>query len=211
MKEILKVFFRIVLLLILLFFVTRLLKRADETAILSPAKALYSKGNAPDSTRNEVIARLHEFQEGYSKRDTGQVASFMESLYSKESILIMGTMPNEIFNGYKRASYLVRTDWESWGDCKFEIDSASISSEGSVVWFATKGFVKFDMSKFLVLPLRFSGIMVKDDQVWKFRQQQFQFDLDFSFILAAILILTVWILVSLITLAIKSIKIIRTS
>jgi hypothetical protein len=51
--------------------------------------------------------------------------------------------------------------------------------------------------------------MVREDQVWKFQQQQFQFDLDFSFLMIVTLILTIWIIVSLVTLAIKSIKTIR--
>lgn len=206
MKEIVKMILRIVLLFIVLFLVTRILKRADENMILSPAKSYYSKGSAPDSTRNEIISQLRKFQDGYTKRDTGQVASFMESLYSKENIVILGTMPNEIFKGYKRATYLVRSDWESWGDCRFAIDSANISSAGNTAWFATKGYVRFDLSKLLVLPLRLTGVMVKEAQVWKFQQQQFQFDLDFSFLMLVILILSIWIIVSLVNLAIRSAK-----
>jgi hypothetical protein len=199
MKMIIKILLRIILLCIILFLVTRILKRADESLVLSPVKSYYSKGSAPDSTRREIIDQLKKFQDGYTKRDTGQVNSFMESLYPKENILILGTMPNEVFSGYKRASYLVRSDWESWGDCRFAIDSANISSDGNTAWFAAKGFVKFDLSKLLVLPLRFTGVMVKEDQVWKFRQQQFQFDLDFSFLLIVTLILSIWIVVSLVS------------
>jgi hypothetical protein len=206
MKEIIKMLLRMALLFIILFLVTRILKRADENAVLSPAKAFYSKGNAPDSARREIIDQLNKFQEGYTKRDTGQVFSFMESLYSKENILILGTMPNEVFRGFKRATFLVRSDWEGWGDCKFAIDSASISLSGNTAWFATKGFVKFDLSKLLVLPLRFSGVMVREDQGWKFQKQQFQFDLDFSFLMIVILILSVWIIVSLVVLIINSVK-----
>ena len=105
--------------------------------------------------------------------------------------------------------HLVKSDWESWGDCKFNVDSANISSAGDVAWFSTKGYVKFDLSKLLVIPLRLTGIMVKEDQVWKFQQQQFQFDIDFSFTLLATVILAVWILVSLVTLAIVSVRVIK--
>jgi hypothetical protein len=209
MKDIVKILLRIVLLLVILFLVTRIFKRADEQSILSPAKSAYSKGNAPDSTRKEIIGQLNKFQDGYSKRDTSQVDAFMQSLYSRENVLILGTSPGEIFKGYDRASNLVQSDWESWGDCRFMIDSANISSVGDVAWFSTKGYVKFDLSKFLVIPLRLTGVMVKEDQVWKFRQQQFQFDIDFSFTLLATLILAVWILVSLVILAVVSVRFIR--
>ena len=209
MKDILKILVRIALLLVILFLVTRMFKRADEEGILSPATAFYSRGNAPDSTRKEIIGQLNKFQEGYSQRDTSRVGAFMESLYSKENLLILGTSPGEIYSGYERAADLVRSDWESWGDCRFMVDSANISSEGDIAWFATKGYVKFDLSKLLVVPLRLSGVMVREDQVWKFTRQQFQFDIDFSFSLLAILILSVWILVSLVTLVIASVRAVK--
>jgi hypothetical protein len=209
MKEIVKILLRILLLLVILFLVTRIFRKADEQKILSPATAAYSGGNAPDSTRKEIIDQLNKFQDGYSKRDTSQVDAFMESLYSRENVLILGTMPGEVFKGYERAAYLVRSDWESWGDCKFNVDSANISSAGDIAWFSTTGYVKFDLSKLLVIPLRLTGTMVKEDQVWKFQQQQFQFDIDFSFTLLAILVLAVWILVSLVTLVIVSVRVIK--
>jgi len=209
MKDIVRILFRIVLLLIILFLVTRLFKRADEKIILFPEKSFYSKGNAPDSIRMEIINQLKKFQDGYSQRDSKKIDTFMQSLYSRENILILGTMPNEIYSGYEKASRLVETDWESWGNCKFEIDSANVSSLGNTAWFATRGFVKFDLSKLLVIPLRLTGVMVKEDQEWKFQQQQFQFDIDFSFSLLATLILIAWLLISLITVAIKTVKILR--
>jgi len=209
MKDIVKILLRIILLLVILFLVTRIFRRADEQRILSPATAAFPKGNAPDSTRRQIIDQLNKFQDGYSRRDTSQISTFMESLYSRGNILILGTMPGEVFIGYDRAAYLVQSDWESWGDCRFNVDSANISTMGDVAWFSTKGYVKFDLTKLLVIPLRLTGIMVKEDQVWKFQQQQFQFDIDFSFTLLATVILAVWILVSLVTLAIVSVRVIK--
>lgn len=55
----------------------------------------------------------------------------MKSLYSSESLLILGTMPSEVFIGFASASRLVQTDWETWGDCHFQVDSANISSLGN--------------------------------------------------------------------------------
>jgi hypothetical protein len=206
MKDIVRIFLRIVLLFIILFLVTRTFKRADEKIFLFPSRSYYSKGNAPDSSRKEIIGQLKKFQDGYSKRDIKNIDAFMQSLFCRENILILGTMPGEIYSGYERATRLVKTDWESWGDCKFIIDSANISSSGNTAWFSTRGYVKFDLSKLLVIPLRLTGIMVKEDQEWKFQQQQFQFDIDFTFSLLATLIITAWILISLITLALKLLK-----
>ena len=108
--KIVKILVRILLILVILFLVTRTFKRADEQSYGSTSVAVFSKGNAPDSTRKEVLLQLHKFQDGYSKRDTGQVESFMNSLYSTGNILILGTMPGEIFTGYKRATKLVKSD-----------------------------------------------------------------------------------------------------
>ena len=209
MKNIIRILLRIVLLLLILFLITRMFKRADGERILSPATAVYSRGDAPDSVRKEIIGQLNKFQEGYTKRDTSQVRAFMETLYSGEGILILGTSPGEVFIGHDRAASLVKSDWESWGDCRFMVDSANISSAGDVAWFSTKGYVEFDLSKLLILPLRLTGVMVKEDQVWKFRQQQFQFDIDFSFSLLAIAVLSVWILVSLVTLVVVSVRTVK--
>jgi hypothetical protein len=186
-------------------------KKADEKIVLSPAKAFYAKGNSPDSIRMEIIEQLRKFQDGYSKRDPKKIDTFMQSLYSKDNILILGTMPNEVYPGYEKATQLVKTDWESWGNCKFEIDSANISSLGNTAWFSTSGYVEFDLSNLLVLPLRFTGVMIKEDQKWKFQQQQFQFNIDFSFNLIATLVISAWILISIITLFIKTIKLVRKS
>jgi hypothetical protein len=209
MKDIIRILVRIILLAIILLLVTRVFQRADEKLILSPDRSFYSRGDAPDSIRLEITGQLNKFQDGYSERDVKNIDSFMESLYSRDNILILGTMPSEVYSGYERATRLVRSDWEGWGDVRFQTDSACISSSGNTAWFATKGFVEFDMSRFLVLPLRLTGVMVKEDQVWKFRQQQFQFDVDFTYSLVAVLVLSVWILVSLITLAVRSIRMIR--
>lgn len=204
--QVLKILVRIVLILVILILVTRTYKRADERKYGNTSAAVFSKGNATDSIRKEVLAHLYKFQEGYSKRDTRKVESFMNSLYSKDNILILGTMPGEIFKEYKGATELVKSDWESWGDCRFAMDSANISSTGNVAWFSARGYVKFDLSSLLVIPLRLTGIMVKEEGSWKFQQQQFQFDVDFSFSLLAAVLLFIWLVVSVITLIAETIK-----
>jgi hypothetical protein len=206
MMKIAKISFRIVLILVILFLVSRTFKKADETRYGPKAAAVFTKGNAPDSIRNGILLQLHKFQDGYSKRDLKQVEPFMQSLYSKDNILIIGTMPREIFVGYDQATELVKSDWESWGDCRFAIDSASISSSGNTAWFAFRGYVKFDLSPFLVLPLRLTGVMVNEAGIWKFRQQQFQFDTDFSFSILACLMLVAWLVVDAIILIVVGIK-----
>jgi hypothetical protein len=57
-----------------------------------------------------------------------------------------------------------------------------------------------DLSSYLVLPLRLTGVMVKENGFWKFQQMQFQFDLDLTNVLVTIVLMIIWFLVSLLSL-----------
>ena len=181
-----------------LFMVTRILAISHEEYYAETDQNVFDEGNASPEVRLEILEQLHFFQSGYEARDTSNLETYMEQLFSKEDILILGTMPNEIFAGYSAATELVRSDWLYWGDVRFLIENSKISAADSVAWISTIGKVEFDLSRFLVLPLRFSGIMVKEDQSWKFHQAQFQFDLDSSWIIAIIVLLSIMLLVSMI-------------
>jgi hypothetical protein len=98
-------------------------------------------------------------------------------------------MPQEVLLGVSRVERLIRADWASWGDCTFFLDGTHVSTEGGVAWIATVGFVAFDLSRFLVLPLRLTGVLVNENGIWRFQQLQYQFDLDLSAHLVLILLL----------------------
>lgn len=153
-------------------------------------------GNASPQVRAAVLDQLRVFQDGYTKRNAAGVDEFMGRLFSHERPLVLGTMPGEIYAGHERAREIIRTDWESWGDCRFRLGETQVSAEGDVAWFATVGSVTFDLSRFLVLPLRLSGVMVNEDGVWRIRQAQFQFDLDLSPLLVLNAVLLLWLVVN---------------
>lgn len=167
---------------------------------------IFSPGSAPSSTRSEIITQLEKFQAGYTRRDLDQVDKFMEQLFSKDNLLVLGTLPDEIFIGHDEVSKLIYSDWNAWGDVKFLIDTANISSAGDAAWISTIGYVRFDLPKFLVLPLRFSAVMVKEDLEWKFHSMQFQFDLNLFFLFFTTIILVVWLAACLGTLVILIVK-----
>ena len=75
-----------------------------------------------------------------------------------------------------------------------------------MAWVSTIGYVETDLSRFLVLPLRFTGVLVRENFGWKFQQAQYQFDLDSSFTVLAMLLLWVWVLVSIIRLVFLSVR-----
>ena len=165
-----------------------------------PSRFLYEQGNASPAIRAEIMEQLELFQEGYDKRDTSILESYMEQLFSKENMLILGTMPGEIYSGYVEAADLVSSDWLLWGDVQMLVESANISASDSVAWFSMIGHVVFDMSSWLDLPLRVSGIMIQTEQSWKFQQLQFQFDLNNLWVLYVIILLSIMLLVSIIRL-----------
>ena len=149
----------------------------------------FSEGNAPAGIRDSIMSQLQYFEQGYLERDVEKLEEYCNRLISKENILILGTMPREIYSGYEAAAELIRTDWLEWGDVYYLMDQAHVSVQDGVAWISTIGYVEFDMSRFLVLPLRYSAVMVKEDEAWKFQQMQFQFDLDNIKILMAVIIL----------------------
>jgi len=179
----------VVLIVLLLFLIMRILNNPHQIDDFKSRNVFrYSKGNAPDEVRDAVIAKLLEFQNGYISRETAQADIFSEQLFSRD-VLVLGTMPDEINAGIKKASQLVKDDWQSWGDCRFDMNGAYISASSSTAWFATVGYVRFDLSKYLVLPLRLTGVMVNESGIWKINYLQFQFDLDLSLLLLVLLIL----------------------
>jgi hypothetical protein len=195
--------------LFILFVLTRTLGHPHKDHYDSRHTFIFSKGNAPEDVRTEISGLLNEFQEGYTRRDTSQIKSFMERLFSSENVLILGTMPHEICIGHEEATRLVFADWYRWGDCTFLMDNANISSFGEVAWISTVGYVKFDLSRLLVLPLRLSAVAVKEHDVWKFQQMQFQFDLDLTFLLVGIVIVALWLAINVLKLIVVIVLIAR--
>jgi len=201
--------------LFILFILTRTLEDPHQDFIHSQDSFIFSKGNASENVRVKIIDQLNKFQDGYTKRDTSQIDSFMQQLFSKENVLILGTMPNEICVGQKGARRLVFADWYAWGDCTFLVENSNVSSYGDaawistlgyVAWISTLGYVKFDLSSLLVLPFRLTGVMVKENDLWKFQQMQFQFDLDLTFLLIAIFLMIIWVTISTIKLIVVIIR-----
>ena len=183
-----------------LFFLTKTFVIPHQEYQEDPSLFLYGEGNASPEVRAEILKQLEYFQEGYDLRDTSILESYMDALFSKENILILGTMPGEIYSGYVEAADLVSSDWLLWGDVQMLVESANISASDSVAWFSMIGHVVFDMSSWLDLPLRVSGIMIQTEQSWKFQQLQFQFDLNIKWVLYATILLAILLLASLIRL-----------
>ena len=198
--------FKVVLILVLLFLATSMLKNPHDPLFGSSEPFLSSAGNASQEVRNQVLDQLRAFQAGYTERDTSAAEEFSEKLISRDEIVILGTMPREIFVGSAEATGLIREDWISWGNCTFLIDDAHVSAHDDVAWFSTVGYVEFDLSRFLVMPLRLTGVMVNEEGEWRFQQLQFQFDLDMSFLLVLVVVLLIWLSITVIVTVVQVIR-----
>lgn len=192
---------RVLFVVLLLFCSSRILEDRYHGSFPPAGSFPYGAGNAPETVRSEILNILGRFQNGYFNRDPSALAPFMTTLFSRSNILILGTMPREIYVGFERASQLVGSDWESWGDCVFDLDNVNISSHGKVAWFSTVGSVEFDLSSLLVLPLRISGVLVRQKEAWQFQHLQFQFDLDLSLVLLINILIATWLAVEVVGLA----------
>jgi hypothetical protein len=137
---------------------------------------LRQAGDAPPAVRAGVLASLRAFQEGYVKRDPGNLDAFMSRLFPRDGdVLILGTEGGtaEWVRGYPAAATLIREDWRDWGNFRFNVDGSIISSSGDVAWVATVGSVNF---KGIERPIRFSATLARNGDNWLFRQMQFQWD-----------------------------------
>jgi hypothetical protein len=181
-----------------LFITTKMLVIPHQEYQLDPTLFLYDRGSASPAIRAEILGQLEIFQEGYEQRDTSILETYMEQLFSRENILILGTMPGEIYSGFEEAADLVQSDWLYWGDVDLMAESSNISATDSVAWFSMIGHVVFDLTSMLDLPLRVSGVMVQEETGWKFQQLQFQFDMDTSWVLLLIALLSLMLLLSII-------------
>ena len=96
------------------------------------------------SSEDEIRLLLKSFQDGYTRRDTSQVDSFME-LFTADAEVIgtNGVKPGEgeWYTDRVSARELVEGDWQGWGDLRLDLDFVSIHSHGDVGWVAAAATV----------------------------------------------------------------------
>jgi hypothetical protein len=169
----------------------------------------------------EIQALLQAFQDGYTQRNLSHLDSFME-LFDPEAEVIgtNGVKPgiNEWYMTRETARELVQSDWESWGDLRLDLASASVRSIGEVGWVAVTATVtqiigeenyasyldfinslidkpgisaeqklhhilrggtntvyELRRGEKFVWPLRFTVVVVRKPEGWKFVQVNFSF------------------------------------
>lgn len=135
---------------------------------------LAKAGDATPAERTAVLLALRKFQDGYVKRDPNDVDAFMSRLFVKnEDILLLGTNSGEWVRGYPAVSEFIKGDWTNWGDFRFSVDDSIVWCKGDVAWIVSAATVREHKSE---RPVRFSAILTRSGNEWRFRQLQFQWD-----------------------------------
>jgi len=88
---------------VLLYSVLIVLRHPNKSHCDSRDTFVFSKGNAPEDVRAEIVRQLRRFHDGCTPRDISQLEPFMDQLFSKDNVLILGTQPTEVLNGHDRA------------------------------------------------------------------------------------------------------------
>ncbi len=93
---------------------------------------------------------LKKFQDGYDRRDTGQIEEFRALFVPEDDLEVIGTGAiepgdDEWCLGLEAASALVENDWEGWGDLALDVADARIHVMGDIAWLATTGTVTMDL------------------------------------------------------------------
>jgi hypothetical protein len=98
--------------------------------------------NMPNQT--SIRDLLQSFQDGYTRRDITHLDDFMD-LFSPEAEVIgtNGVRPgaDEWYTDRTTARKMIQGDWESWGDLRLDLGSASIHSLGDVGWITVPATV----------------------------------------------------------------------
>lgn len=96
------------------------------------------------NTEHAIRNLLHEFQDGYTRRDPARLDAFMELFASDaEAIGTNGVRPgvDEWYTSRATARELVVGDWEGWGDLRLDLDTVSIHTRESAGWIAAAATV----------------------------------------------------------------------
>ena len=102
------------------------------------------------SAQQEILQLLQSFQEGYTLRDLTRVEAFMDLFTTDVEIIgTNGVRPgvDEWYTNRETARELVQGDWESWGDLRLDLPSASIRVSGEVGWIAVSATVAQTIGK----------------------------------------------------------------
>jgi hypothetical protein len=142
------------------------------TGEVEQVRGVASHGDAPEATRQEVLARLRTFRDGYLKRDVGAIDGYMVDLFPRtDAVQVFGTDADEWNRGFDAVARFIRNDWANWGAVKLNVDDATVSAQADTAWVALNGRVEFASNN---RPIRVTATLAKINGKWMFEQVVFQ-------------------------------------
>jgi len=142
------------------------------TGEVEQVRGVAPDGDAPDATRQEVLARLRTLRDGYLKRDVSAINGYMTDLFPHtDAVQVFGADANEWNRGFDAVSKFIRNDWAKWGDVKLNVEDATVSAQGDTAWVALNGRVEFSSNK---RPIRVTATLARINGKWMFEQVVFQ-------------------------------------
>lgn len=152
----------------------------------TPGAFNYPASNISEPNRQAIEKTLKVFQEGYTLRDVSKIDECIAQTIDTVSIFILGTNPNEIFEGKDGAQGLLYGDWTYWGSVKYDIDRLYADQiTDSIVYVVFPGNITLDLNK-MNFPLQVTGVMVQnEDGQWKFSKMQFIYGWNTNYIIFA--------------------------
>jgi len=144
----------------------------NSTGEIEQVRGVASHGDAPEATRQEVLARLRTLRDGYLKRDVGAIDGYMTDLFPHtDAVQVFGADANEWNRGFDAVAKFIRNDWANWGAVKLNVDDATVSVQGDTAWVALNGRVEFSSNW---RPIRVTATLAKINGKWMFEQVVFQ-------------------------------------
>lgn len=124
------------------------------------------------SSRDEVVKVLQEFQDGYTQRDTAVIDEFLEMF--TDDIVYMGVASHEFFKGKESVRKLTIWDWLRWFDLKIPVEKVDIRIANEVAWFEVVG-ESGPWRNGNTYEIRMVGSLLKNKNKWMFKQICFSY------------------------------------
>jgi hypothetical protein len=137
----------------------------------------YRPGNISAQERTNVLHTLQIYQDGFAKRDVSIIDQFVDETFCDDDVLILGTQPSEFNFEKEGAKKLLYTDWKYWGNITFYLDKVHLDQYENTVYMAMGGVSDIDVEKVKV-PLRITGLLVKENNQWLISKLQFQYEIN---------------------------------
>jgi hypothetical protein len=161
-----------------------------------------AKGNASEDIRKEIFSALQISASGKPLSEPSKIDTFMETHYSKEDILILGTSSEEVIFGFNQAKQFKHGDIDFLKNVNFDTEKAYVSVHNNAAWLSITGYFQTVIAG-LILPLRHSAVLIKHGDIWKIHKSQTDWFYNTNFLLNKIVFTMIFSFICLTILVIR--------